>query len=418
VRLAVVSALARKDLRIFLSDPRAVVMTFVAPIAIASFFGYLFKGADDRQPARVPVAVVDEDGTPISRRIADGLGKDPMLAVQPLDAATARSKVRDGKLALAVVLPKGFGDAAGRALFGGPGQAKAEMGLLFDPSKSTERAMVKGLVTQYAMEAVSDEVLAGEQGRVLMRDQLAGLDATPGMPDGDRAALRRLLESSLAFSQQSATSTPGSGGATGLSLPYSTKEEAVTAREGVKYNSYAHAFAGMGVQFLLFACIDLAMLMLAERQEGLWKRLRAAPLSRYELLLARGASATLISLLVLAVSFAFGMAVFGIRVEGSWAAFAAVCICTGLMASSFGLLVAVLLMVMLGGAWVPSFVFPAWMQSATVVVPARWAVDGLDAATWRGAGLLDVLPACGALLAFAALFGAICVARFRWDASS
>ena len=34
----------------------------------------------------------------------------------------------------------------------------------------------------------------------------------------------------------------------------------------------------------------------------------------------------------------------------------------------------VLLMVMLGGAWVPSFIFPAWLQKVTVVVPARWPV--------------------------------------------
>ena len=47
---------------------------------------------------------------------------------------------------------------------------------------------------------------------------------------------------------------------------------------------------------------------------------------------------------------------------------------------------AVLMMVMLGGAWVPTFVFPAWLQQFTLVVPVRWAVDGLDAMTWRGIG--------------------------------
>src|SRR6267378_3101443 len=50
-------------------------------------------------------------------------------------------------------------------------------------------------------------------------------------------------------------------------------------------------------------------------------------------------------------------------------------------------ILATLLMVMLGGAWVPTFIFPAWLQRLTVVVPARWAVDGLDAMTWRGVGL-------------------------------
>eukprot|EP01041_Mallomonas_annulata_P020825 gene20825-40730_t len=44
-------------------------------------------------------------------------------------------------------------------------------------------------------------------------------------------------------------------------------------------------------------------------------------------------------------------------------------------------------MVMLGGAWVPSFIFPEWMQQVTLVIPTRWAVDGFDAVTWRGLGL-------------------------------
>jgi len=32
------------------------------------------------------------------------------------------------------------------------------------------------------------------------------------------------------------------------------------------------------------------------------------------------------------------------------------------------------MVVMLGGAWVPTFIFPAWLQRLTVVVPAggRW----------------------------------------------
>jgi ABC-2 type transport system permease protein len=72
-------------------------------------------------------------------------------------------------------------------------------------------------------------------------------------------------------------------------------------------------------------------------------------------------------------------------------------------------------MVMLGGAWVPSFVFPAWLQRVTLAIPARWAVDGLDATTWRGASLPATLPTIGVLLAFASLFGALAVARFRWE---
>ena len=101
------------------------------------------------------------------------------------------------------------------------------------------------------------------------------------------------------------------------------------------------------------------------------------------------------------------------------------------MASTFGLLVAavgntpatargvttlaVLLMVMLGGAWVPTFVFPAWLQEATRVVPVRWAIDGFDAMTWRGLGIGNAVAPTLVLSGFAAVFAAIAALRFRWE---
>ena len=104
---------------------------------------------------------------------------------------------------------------------------------------------------------------------------------------------------------------------------------------------------------------------------------------------------------------------------------------TAVMASTFGLLIAalgktpggtrgiaslsVLLMVMLGGAWVPSFIFPAWLQKVTVVVPARWAVDGFDAMTWRGLGFQAAVLPSAVMLGFAVLFGTLALARFRWE---
>jgi ABC-2 type transport system permease protein len=338
--------------------------------------------------------------------------------------------VRKGKTTVAVVVPSGFGAAAGQAFFGGG--AKPALGLLYDPSHATELAMVRGILTEHVMQAVSAEMFGGAQGRALTRQSLEQVQAA-AIPDADLQALSDMLASVNRYYERAPASAPGASPspARGLTMPYDVREEAVTAQSGVAYNGFAHAFAGMGVQFLLFACIDLGIGMLAERQLGLWKRLRAAPMSRYALLGAKAISGATIALMSLAVTFGFGMAVFGIRVEGSWPAFVLVCVAIALMASSFGLLIAalgktpqatrgvailaVLLMVMLGGAWIPSFVFPAWLQKVTLVVPARWAVDGLDATTWRGVGFMGALPTIVALLGFAALFGALAVARFRWD---
>jgi hypothetical protein len=42
------------------------------------------------------------------------------------------------------------------------------------------------------------------------------------------------------------------------------------------------------------------------------------------------------------------------------------------------------MMMLLGGAWVPMFLFPSWLQNVTVLV-------------------------------FAAVFGAVALSRFRWE---
>jgi ABC-2 type transport system permease protein len=75
------------------------------------------------------------------------------------------------------------------------------------------------------------------------------------------------------------------------------------------------------------------------------------------------------------------------------------------------------MMVMLGGAWVPAFIFPAWLQTATKAVPVRWALDGLDSMTWRGLGFDAAIAPIGVLLAFAAVFWIVAASRFRWEES-
>jgi len=108
-----------------------------------------------------------------------------------------------------------------------------------------------------------------------------------------------------------------------------------------------------------------------------------------------------------------------------------VCVACSLMAATLGILVAavgnspatarglttfgILIMVMLGGAWVPMFLFPAWLQNATLAVPVRWAIDGLDAMTWRGLGFDAAIAPIAMLLAFSALFAAIAIWRFDWE---
>jgi ABC-2 type transport system permease protein len=294
--LIAIREMVRKDLQVFFSDRRAVIMAFAMPIAIASFFGFIFGGqSNNGQPSRLDVLLVDEDASTISKGIVAGVSADRNLAATLVSADTARDRVRRGASSVAVVIPAGFGDAAGRAFFSNAG--KPQLRILYDPSHSMERAMVSGLMTQHVMEAVSREMFGGAHGQQLMDEMAANLASSPMSPQR-QLLLRQLMLSAKRFT----AADSGAGERAGLSMPYDVHEEAVTARTNATYNGYAHSFAGMGIQFLLFAAINLGVEVLAERQRGLWKRLRSAPISRATLLGGKLSSTTVIGTLVLLVS--------------------------------------------------------------------------------------------------------------------
>jgi ABC-2 type transport system permease protein len=394
-------ALVRKDLVLYFSNRRALVMSILAPIVIAAFFGAIFGSGTDK-PTRIPIAFADADASALSKAVAAAVKGDLAFEVKEGDEAAAVALARAGKVRAAVVLPAGFGDQARRALLAGA--AKPVVAVHYDPSQATAMTLVRGLLAQHVMKALGDS-LGGGAG---------GAGAAGAAVDGSGRAL-----------------PSGAVGASAFSLPYTTQAVESTSRTDRPYNGYAHSFAGMGVQFILFMGIEVGVGVLLARRLGLWKRLRAAPLSRALLLGSHIASGAITALVLLAIIYAAAIAIFHVRIDGSVAGFVGIAFAFALLTSSFGLLIAAigktpeatrglaifatLVMVMLGGAWVPSFVFPPWLQTASLVVPTRWAVDGLDAMTWRGLGFDAAIAPIAVLLAFSALFAAIAIWRFDWE---
>jgi ABC-2 type transport system permease protein len=369
-------ALVRKDIAIFLRDRRALVVSVLTPIVVAAFFGFLFggTGSGGNVISRMPVGVTDLDESALTKAVVESLSQDASLDIHRLPELEAAHLVRSGKLRAAIVFPAGFESLATGALVGA-GQMP-DVKLLYDPSQSMVRPMVAGLLTQHAMQRLSRPNFIG--------------DPRP--------------------------------------VPFNLENTAVTT--GPRYNSYAHSFAGMSIQFILFMGIDAGVTLLLMRQQGLWRRLRAAPLSRAVLLGSRVAGTTLIAMLILAVVYLVACLGFGVRIAGSVPGFVMVAFAFSLLAATTGLMISalgrsvgatrgvamfsVLILVMLGGAWVPAFLFPQWLQRVTEYVPTRWAVDGLDAMTWRGLPLQDAVAPTIILLGWSALFALIAVWRFDW----
>ncbi len=431
------TALLRKDLVLYFSNRRSVIMSIAAPILIAAFFGSLFGGGENTV-ANIPVAITDLDHSELSVQIVAAMRAESALTLSEMSEADALAGVRAGKLRASVTLPAGFGAKAGNALFGNTD--KPEIVLYHDPSQAMVLPLVRGLLTQHVMQAVSQSVFSG--AAPMMKDLRAQALKNPQLPAEQRNDLITMFDSIARVQERAApAAAPGAASASAsalaaatgpsLSVPFSTREVEAGAKPETHYNSYAHSFAGMGVQFILLMGVDMAVGLLLLRRLGLWKRLRAAPLSSAVLLGSRIASTALIALIVFAVIYAVAMAVFQVRVEGSVIGFVAVLVAFALLTASFGLLIAALgktpeatrglaimatlLLVMLGGAWVPSFIFPAWLQKLSLLVPTRWAIDGLDAMTWRGLPLQAAVMPVLAMLAFTAVFAALAMARFQWE---
>ena len=381
-------ALVHTDLLLYLRNRRALLMSLAAPILIGAFFGSLFNQREP-QVQQVPVAVVDLDGSTLSAQVLAALRADAALKLSTPDAATALDGVRRGSLRAVITVPAGFGNQALAAL---QGQAdKPQLALAHDPSQNVVLPLLRGLLAQHVGQAVAQSAFGGA---------------------ADGSGPRRSPDFAMPFTLQETSAV-------------------VQKHAGDGYDSYAHAFAGMGVQFVLLMAVDTGIALLLMRRTGLWQRLRAAPLSRLQLLGSRVTSGALTGLGVFVVVFAVGIAVFGVRVQGSAIGLLAVMAATALCSATLGLMVAALgrspeatrglailvtlLLVMLGGAWVPSFLFPPWLQAAAAWTPTHWAVQGMDAMTWRALPLADAALPVAVLLGFAALFGAVALWRFPWN---
>ena len=218
----------------------------------------------------------------------------------------------------------------------------------------------------------------------------------------------------------------------GMRQPFEIVATAATASKDADATSNAiraHTFGGMACQGILMFAINAAMGMLADKRKGVWTRMRAAPVSSMALVLGKLLGTWVISFLIFSGVMLFGMAAMGNRVEGSWLGLGLIAAAATLMTSSFGLFVAalgkteeqsrglsifaVLIMVMLGGAWFPTTLMPKIVQTISLVIPVRWAVDGIDSVMTRGSGLNGVLLPVLVLIGFSVAFASFAMARLR-----
>ena len=178
------------------------------------------------------------------------------------------------------------------------------------------------------------------------------------------------------------------------------------------------------------ACFGLPTTLVSERERGVWRRYRLAPISTGALIASTVAARYILvlfaGLVQLALAMALGMPAPRHPVD-LWLAFT--CVAVALL--GLGLVLAMLAntvpavqalgqcvflpMLIIGGVAVPVASLPEWAQHLAAFFPGRYAVDALQACV-TGGGLAAAQFNAFALLVIGAAGCLAAASLFRWDA--
>ena len=369
----------QKDLRLRLRDRSVLMFAFVIPFGLTWVFSLVFP---DPEAITVDAAVVDLDGSQVSRGFVDGVvaglvreGLVTQVAADGVEAA--RRAIEDGEAGAAWVIPPGFGEAvtAGRA---------AELQVLVGAAEGLQAEIAAGIADGYLAE--------------LERARLAVATTTSVVGDSvDEALLSEIVGASI-------EQGPGVG-------------LAVRTASGEQLDSMTYLSAGMAVFFLFFTVQFGVTGLLEERQQGTLPRLRAAPIPLASVPAGKALGAFMlgvVSMAVLAVGSTLVLGAdwgdpFGVAVL----VVAGVLAATGLMAlvgtfarsaeqaSNLQSIVG-LVLGMLGGVFFP--LGGGWLGRLAYASPHRWFLEGIERLAGEGGWTVVLTPA-----AVMASFGLVAV---------
>lgn len=380
-----VVAIARKDLRQRLRDRSAIVLGFIAPVAVAALISVAFGSAGS---FHTTVAVVDLDGGPVAAAFTSFVkepGLSDLLTVAPVTGeADARARVAHGDLGAAFVIPRGFSES-----------------------------VTSGKRRPITVLASVDASVAEQVARSLAQSFTAQLEAVQLSVDAAVAAGAPRSSTALLAAQASSARLP---------------EQTVTQPSGTRPLTGTSYYApAMGIFFMFFAISFGARSFFLERTAGTLERLAAAPIGPGAILMGKslatfvygvaslGTVALVTSLVfgaqwgpplvVLALIVALALTLVGLtalvittaRTERQADGFSSIL--------TFGL-------VLLGGNFVFIGGAPPLVRTLALLTPNGWALraftDLAGGASWTAA----VTPVL-AILAFALSSGAVAFALRR-----
>jgi ABC-type Na+ efflux pump permease subunit len=456
--------LAAKDLRLLVRDRRAAVILLAMPLIFILVLGLsLGEGFGQKPDDRLRVSLVDlDEGFPDAARTAEipfeckswsevvrrDLAQTAGIRVELMASREqAERAVRDGKRAAVLVFGPRFSERAYRCSFLAEGinpfyrdgikLQELDAELLRDETQLTAAS----IIDQVGQVTLLRVILPWMIGRAFEKlgdpefMEMMGREVGPLydiVPEVARRQLGGAVQRSLQkrFPKYNLTgktwasltrSEPRDAGGPEPSA-YSEGETGLLKRGAQRYQILVPSYT---VMFAFFLVLTVGWLFVAERQHGTLKRLRAAPLSRTQLLLGKllpcfGLSVFQGVFLLAAGKWVFGMS-WGPRPE--W--LVPVVLATSLSAMGLALLVAALartetqvaiygtlLVLVLAGMsgclMGDRELMPEAMRQVSLATPHAWALSAYKQLLTASAPNLGlVAQACGVLTGFGVAFVAL-----------
>jgi len=414
-------SLAIKDLRVLISDRGNVFWVFGFPVIFALFFGAIYSSSGEG-PSGMEIAVVNEDNSDFSNSYISKLESDEALKIVNLNRDEAINRVRKGKVAMAVILNKGFGDGF-EALFS---SEDPKLEIASDPSHKMESGYLQGLLAKAQFEALSEKF--GD--RQWMKEQVVlwrGELETASDLDFEDAELYLKFMDSLDTLLTDVNDESFGVGFSGDILNFTKLD---VNRE---YEGPITAFQVIYPQAMLWGILGctatFAISIVKERTNGTFNRLRIGPLSRAHILAGKGTACFMTCAFIMCILSIGAKVIFKTPINNFWlfipAAICALLCFVGLMmfictlgrteqsAGGAGWAI-IMIMAMIGGGMVPLAFMPSWLRPFSHISPVKWSIYALEGAIWRDFKPVDMISPCLILLAigFAAfLLGTVMLRR-------
>ncbi len=401
--------IAIKDLKIFLRDIKAVLLSFLLPIALITLFSLAFGGLGEDQSAQNPVSifVADNDSTATSQDIITKLDNLEEIELSPIAFETGKNEIMNGNKLAMLVLHKGFADSveAGH---------KEPIELFYDEAREMEAGLV-----QYALISNLMEVLGSQS----MKKKIIK-SVNSRYPDIDPQIMAS-IEEEIAMQFE-----PAEGESNG-NIMDNTGGLEITALSRKKSVNWAliQSFAGTAVMMLLFSVAAMGSSILAEREDGTLKRLLYSPVNPLNILFGKMVNAIVVGFFQLVVMLLFSILVLGLDLEGNIFYLFMVILATAFACSGFGIFIAaistsrkqaeslstiiILIMSAIGGSMIPIFFMPEIMQKMSVVSVNYWAIQGFFDVLGRDAAMGPVMTKVGILFLIGILMSIISAVLFR-----